>query len=127
MNRFRQDDAVVGVTTGEFPARRVGHEGASLLQAGQHTGHPLDGFQATVEGLDDVLLTYTPGSGKNRDALLVCDPPHPGLVGVGALLEHGWLNAGDAYDIVEEVHQVFRALQALEVAVQHDAIPLLTG
>lgn len=63
-----------------------------------------------IEGLDQVLLAYTLGSCKNRDAALVGDAPHPGLVRIGALLEHGWLNAGDADHIVEEVHQVFGAL-----------------
>jgi hypothetical protein len=58
---------------------------------------------------------------------LVGDPAYPGLVGLGALLQDGWLDAGDAHDIVEEVDQVLWALQPLEIAVQNDAVPRLTG
>src|SRR6266516_723181 len=121
------DEAVVGVSTGWRPARRVGHEGAALLQASQDAGDALRPFQATVEGLDEIFLAYSFGWGgrrcQDRDAALIGDTSHPGLVGGGALLEHSRLDAGDADDVMEEVDQVFGTLQPLDVAVQHDAIP----
>ena len=64
---------------------------------------------------------------QHRDTQLVGDASYPGLVGVGALLEDGRLEAGDADDVVEEVDQGLWTLQPLEVAVQNDAIPRLTG
>jgi hypothetical protein len=120
----RLDLTVIGIPAGDLPTWCVGDEGAALLQAGQHTGHALGAFQATVEGFDEVLLAHPFGWGwQDRDALLIGDPPYPGLVGIGALLEDGWLEAGDADDVVEEVHEVLWALQSLEIAVQDDAIP----
>jgi len=59
----------------------------------------------------------------DRDAELVSNPPHPGLVGIGPLLEYGWLDGRDCDDVMEEVDQVLRALQPFDVAVQDDAIP----
>ena len=46
-----------------------------------------------------------------------------GLVGVGAVLKHRQLDAGDADHIMEEVHQVFGPLERLEIPVQDDVIP----
>jgi hypothetical protein len=84
-------------------------------------------IQAAIEGFDEVLLAHASGRRwwrlQDRDAPLVGDPAYPGRVGLGALLQDGWLDAGDAHDIVEEVDQVLWALQPLDIAVQNDAIP----
>ena len=123
----RLDEAVIGVATGWRPLRRIRHEGAALFQAGQDAGDAWLTLQAAVEGLDEILLAHAFGWGGRRcqdgNAQFVGDAPHPGLVGVGALLEDGRLDAGDADDVVKEVDQVLRALQPLDVAIQDDAIP----
>jgi hypothetical protein len=62
-----------------------------------------------------------------RDPAFLGRPPHPGLVGIGALLEHGRLNCVDANDILEEVDQVLWTLQLPDVAAQADAIPTGLG
>src|SRR5216683_6745503 len=121
------DEAIVGVPTGWLAMRHVGDERAALLQAGQHTGHAFGAFQLSVVGLDDILFAHAFGWGwrccLDGNAQLVGDAPHPGLVGVGALLEHGRLDAGDADDVVEEVDQVLWPLQPLDIAIQDNAIP----
>src|SRR3989442_13367775 len=120
----RFDLAVIGVAAGDLPARGVRDERPTLLQAGQHAGDALAAPQAAVVGLDEVFFAYPLGRGlQDRDATLIGELAYPGLVGVGALFEDGRLDARDADDIMEEVHQVLGPLQALEIAVQHDAIP----
>ena len=75
-------------------------------------------------GLGQFFFAHAASRGQDGDAVLVGDAPHPGLVGIGALLKDGRLDAGDADDIVEEVDQVFWTLQPLDVAVRDD---LTTG
>jgi hypothetical protein len=55
--------------------------------------------------------------------VFLSDPPHPGLVRFGALLEHGWLNGVDAHRVLEKVDEVLGALQPLDVAAQDNAVP----
>src|SRR5712691_9233734 len=57
----RFDEPVVGITTARLPVRRVGDEGATLLQAGQHAGDVFDPLHPAVEGLDEVLLALSSG------------------------------------------------------------------
>jgi len=81
--------------------------------------------------LDEIFLAHSFGWGGRRcqdgDVVLVGDTSHPGLVGIGALFQDSWLDTGNADDVVEEVDQVLRTLQPLDVAVQHDAIPARVG
>jgi len=81
------DQAVVGITTGWFAMQRVGDEGAALLQAGEQTGHALAVPQASIVRLDQFLFAHAARRGQHRDVALAGDPPHPGLVRVGALFK----------------------------------------
>src|SRR5438874_9972705 len=117
------DETVVGVSTGWLVLRRVGHEGAALLEAGQDTGYAHGAMQATVVRLDQLFFAQPAWCGQHGDVLLISDPPYPRLVGIRALLKDRRLEAGDADDLPEEVHQVLWALQPLDVAGQDDAIP----
>ncbi len=119
----RLDEAVVPIAARWRAPRRVGDEGAALLHAREHADHARGTFHASVVRLDQVFFAHAFRRSQDGDPLVVGDSPHPGFVGVGALLEDGWLDAGDADDIVEEVNEVLWALQSLDVAVQHDAIP----
>ena len=119
----RLDEAVVGIAARHLPARHIGHERAALLHAGQDTGDALLVLQAPVVGFDQLLFLDAMRCGHDRDGQLVSNPPHPGLVGIGPLLEHGRLDGLDADDVMEEMDQVLRALQPFDVAVQDDAIP----
>jgi hypothetical protein len=112
----RLDETIGGVTTGRLSKGRVGDEGAALLHAGQHAGHALSPFETAVVRLDQFLFAHAARCGQDRDAMLFSDSPRPGLVRVGALLEDGRLDTGDADDVVEEVDQVLWALQPLNVA-----------
>jgi hypothetical protein len=69
------------------------------------------------------LFAHAAWCGQNGDAAVVGHPPDPGPIGLGALFEHGRLEAFDADDVVEEVDQVLGSLHPLEVAGQDDAIP----
>src|SRR5216683_3762656 len=117
------DEAVVAIPTGWLPSRRVGHEGAALLHARQHTRHALPALQASVVGLDQLLFTHTARRGQDRDGVLVGHPSHPGTVSSGALLKDSWFDAGHANEVVEEVDKVLWALQSLDVAGHDDTIP----
>src|SRR4029453_19033706 len=110
------DEAVVGVPTGHLPAWHVRHERAALFQAGQHARHALVSGQAPIVGLDQFLFLDAAGGRQDRDAALLGDPPHPGLVASGALLEHGRLDRVDADHVVKEVDQVLGTLEPLKVA-----------
>jgi hypothetical protein len=123
----RLDEAVVGIAAGDLPPWHVGDEGAALLHAGQHAGYAFGALQATVVGLDQLLFAHAAWRGEHGDPTFLSDPPHPGLIGIGALLEHGRLNRVDANDVLKEVDQVLWALQPLDVAAQDDAIPTRIG
>jgi hypothetical protein len=92
-----------------------------------HPGDALVPFQAAVERLDKVFLPHASGRRRRRhqhgDAALLSDPPYPGFVPIGPLLKDGWFDAVDADHLLEEIDQVLGALQAVDIAVDDDAIP----
>src|SRR5262249_740859 len=95
----RLDQTVVGIAARWLAVRHVGDEGAALLLAGRYTGNGLGTFQVSVIGLDHLLLADATGCREHWDTSLVRDPSYPGLVRVGALLQHGRLDAVDADDV----------------------------
>ncbi len=119
----RFDEPVVGVAAGWPAMRRIRDEGAALLHAGEHAGHALGALQATVVGLDQFFFADATWCGQDGEPEFFGRPSHPGLVDVGALLEHGGLDAVDADDILEKVDQVLWPLQPLDVAAQDNTIP----
>ncbi len=70
----------------------------------------------TTSSLRTPSLGGAGGAGRTGMFCSSANPPHPGLVRVGALLEHGRLDAGDPDDVMEEVDQVLWTLQPLDVA-----------
>ena len=118
----RLDQPIVGVAAGRLASRRVGHERTALLHAGEHAGHALGAFQASVVGLDQFLLAYAARRCQDGDTPLISRPPYPALVRV-ALLEHDRFDGIDADHLVEEVDEVLWTLEPLDVAAQDDAVP----
>jgi hypothetical protein len=112
------DAAVVRVVA----AAGVGDERAASLQALEDASDTWLAVEPAVVGLDEVLLALALGCVEERDVLLSAEAFQPRPVGLGSLLEDHRFDTRDPGNFVEEIDQVLRTLEALEVAVEDDAV-----
>ncbi len=117
------DEPIRRVTAAGRIAWRVGDEGPPLLDAGEDADYAFRLVEAAVVGRDHVFLALVLGRGHDRDAMLLGVLRHPGAVPRSAAHEHRWCDGRRADHVPKEVDNVLWPLEAVEVAVEDDAIP----
>jgi hypothetical protein len=117
------DQPVVRVLAGRRVARRVRDEGAPRLHARQQAVNPLSRGVPPVVQDDHLLLAPARGRRDDRDGLLGRVPGLGGPVRRRAAQQHLGRHAGNPDHLPEEVDEVLRALQPLEVPVEDDPVP----
>ena len=117
-----RQDAVVGILGGIFGDGNA--EGAALFPTRENeiNAEGVGLFQST-QGRQDVIFFADSLFGPlDGNAAIAGEGFHPGLVVVGALTEHFLVDRRAADDIAEEVDDLLGAGEAIQVAVDNDAV-----